>query len=360
LGDGTLSFNENCKVKNDAIVTRTTAESVKKIFVNLNRETTSGAVLLDGVTSLFDDSYQNELNYSDASKLFIGNSEGLAIMRNNKTLAAEKRALPQVVDTIFYKLHQLRNLQYNLSIRLENFEDSILKPFLVDRYTGVQQMLMLDNANLIQFAVTSDVLSSSPTRFYLMFKPMQTVPVKFTSITAENVSKNINKINWKVENEINVFNYEIEKSVDGRSFILVGNKAAAFNNGQSGNYHFTDSLVVDGDLFYRVKSVDVDGSKSYSNIVRVAASGLKNKIFVSPNPVENKIINLNFTDQPKGKYVITILDAKGQQIKSLECFVTNANINFKLSVKEILNPGIYFLKVDGPNNAVTVIPALIQ
>jgi hypothetical protein len=54
------------------------------------------------------------------------------------------------------------------------------------------------------------------------------------------------------------------------------------------------------------------------------------------------------------------LDAKGQQIKSLECFVTNANISFKLSAKEILNPGIYFLKVDGPNNTVTVIPALIQ
>jgi hypothetical protein len=109
-----------------------------------------------------------------------------------------------------------------------------------------------------------------------------------------------------------------------------------------------------------ITQVDVDESKSYSNIVRVAASGLKNKIFVSPNPVEEKIINLYFTDQPKGKYVINILNAKGHQIKSLECFVTNANISFKLSAKEILNPGIYFLKVDGPNNTVTVIPALIQ
>jgi len=360
LGDGTLSFNENCKVKNDAIVTRTTAESVKKIFVNLNRETTGGSVLLDGVISLFDETYQNELNYSDASKLFIGSNEGLAIIQNNKTLAAEKRALPQIVDTIFYKLNQLRNLQYNLSIKFENFEDSILKPFLVDRYTGVQQMLLFNTSNLIQFAVTSDALSANPNRFYLIFKPLQTVPVKFTSITAENVSKNINKIKWKVENEINIIRYDIEKSIDGRLFALIGNIAASFNNGQSGAYQFEDSLRSSGVVFYRVKSIDLDGSKSYSNIVRLSDLGNKNKLYVSPNPVISKIINLNFENQPKGKYVVSIVDAKGQQIKSIQYTLTETDKILKIPAKEILHTGAYFLKIDGPDNSKSVIPIVIQ
>jgi hypothetical protein len=360
LGGGTLSFNENCKVKNDAIVTRTTAESVKKIFVNLNRETTGGPVLLDGVVSLFDETYQNELNYSDASKLLIGSSEGVAIIQNNKTFAAEKRALPKVSDTIFYKLNQLKNLQYNFTVRFENFEENILKPFLVDRYTGDQQMLMINNANLIQFAVTNDVLSSSSNRFYLIFKPMQTVPVKFTSITAENVSKSINKINWKVENEINIAHYDIEKSSDGRSFILIGDIASAFNNGQSGTYYFVDSLAGSDDVFYRIKSVDLDGTKSYSKIVRVFVSGFKNKIYVSPNPVENKRINLYFENQDKGKFVISIFDAKGQQIKSSQYILTETAKILKISVKEIVHSGAYFLKIDGPNNLQTVIPFVIQ
>jgi hypothetical protein len=360
LGDGTLSFNENCKFKNDAIVTRTTTDSVKKIFVNLNRETTSGQILLDGVVSLFDETYQNELNYSDASKLFIGSSEGLAIIQNNKTLVAEKRALPQVVDAIFYKLHQLKNLQYNLSIKFENFEDSILKPFLVDRYTGVQQMLLFNTSNLIQFAVTSDALSSNPNRFYLMFKPMQTVPVKFTSITAENVSKNTNKINWKVENEINIIRYNIEKSNDGRSFISIGNLASMYNNGQSGAYQFVDSLVGSNTVFYRVKSIDLDGSHSYSNIVRLTDLGNKNKLYVSPNPVECKIINLYFKNQPKGKYVINVLDAKGQQIKSTQYTLTETDKILKISAKEVLHFGAYFLNIDGPNNLNTVIPIVIH
>jgi len=360
LGDGTLSFNENCKVKNDAIVTRTTTELVKKIFVNLNRETNEGPILLDGVVSLFDETYQNELNYSDASKLFIGNSEGLSIFQSNKTIAAEKRALPNTADTIFYKLNQLKNLQYNLSIKFENFEEGMLKPILVDRYTGVQQMLMLNNVNLIQFAITSDILSSNPNRFYLMFKPLQTVPVKFTSITAENVSKNINKINWKVENEINIAHYDIEKSVDGRSFDLMGNIASAFNNGQSGAYQFVDSMAGSDDVFYRVKSVDFDGSKSFSNIVRVSSSIATQKLYVSPNPVENRLIKLYFTDQTKGKYLLSVLDAKGQQIKSVGYLLTDANKCFKLSVKEIIHSGIYFLKVDGPNNIQTVIPVVIK
>jgi len=236
----------------------------------------------------------------------------------------------------------------------------MFKPILVDRYTGVQQMLMLDNINLIQFAITSDILSSNPNRFYLMFKPVQTVPVKFTSITAENVSKNINKINWKVENEINIAGYDIEKSVDGRSFDLMGNIASAFNNGQSGSYQFVDSMAGSDDMFYRIKSVDFDGLKSFSNIVRVSSSIATQKLYVSPNPVENKLIKLYFTDQTKGKYLLSVLDAKGQQIKSVGYLLTDANKCFKLSVKEILHSGIYFLKVDGPNNIQTVIPVVIQ
>ena len=55
-----------------------------------------------------------------------------------------------------------------------------------------------------------------------------------------------------------------------------------------------------------------------------------------------------------------ILDAKGQQIKSVGYVLTDANKCFKLSVKEIIHSGIYFLKVDGPNNIQTVIPVVIQ
>ena len=360
LGNGTVSFNENCKVKEDAIVTRTTSDLVKKIFVNLNRETTSGSVLLDGVVSLFDEMYQNEINFEDATKLLIANSEGLAIMQNNKTFAAEKRTFPQFTDTIFYTLNQLKKLQYNLSINLENFEDIMLKPYLVDRYTGIQHMLLFNANNSIPFAITNDILSSNPNRFYLVFKPMQILPVKFTSITAENVSKSINKINWKVENEINIIRYDIEKSTDGRLFKSIGNIASAFNNGQSGYYQFVDSFFNAEVVFYRIKSLDLDGSISFSKIVKISETGSNPNLYVSPNPVENKIINLYFKNQPKGKYVVNILDTKGLQIKSSIYNLIETDKILKIFAEEILHSGAYFLKIDGPNNLKSVIPILIQ
>jgi hypothetical protein len=221
-------------------------------------------------------------------------------------------------------------------------------------------MLLFNSSNLIQFAVTNDALSASPNRFYLMFKPMQTVPVKFTSITAENVSKNVNKINWKVENEINIISYNIEKSIDGRSFMSIGNQASMYNNGQSGAYQFVDTLVVSNVVFYRVKSIDLDGSLSYSNIVRLSDLGNKNKLYVSPNPVENKIINLYFKNQPKGKYVVSIVDAKGQQLKSTQYTLIETDKIFKILAKEILHVGTYFLKIDGPDNLKSVIPVVIK
>jgi hypothetical protein len=140
----------------------------------------------------------------------------------------------------------------------------------------------------------------------------------------------------------------------------IGNLPSKYNNGQSGTYQFVDSLVGFNTAFYRVKSIDLDGSHSYTNIVRLSDLGNKNQLYVSPNPVENKIINLYFKNQPKGQYVVSIVDAKGQQLKSTQYTLTETDKAIKISAKEILHAGAYFLKIDGPDNSKSVIPVVIQ
>jgi hypothetical protein len=183
--------------------------------------------------------------------------------------------------------------------------------------------------------------------------------VKIVSFSATKKSSNI-ELNWKVENEINIIRYDIEKSTDGRVFKSIGNIASAFNNGQSGYYQFVDSFFNAEVVFYRIKSLDLDGSISFSKIVKISETGSNPNLYVSPNPVENKIINLYFKNQPKGKYVVNILDTKGLQIKSSIYNLIETDKILKIFAEEILHSGAYFLKIDGPNNLKSVIPILIQ
>ena len=58
--------------------------------------------------------------------------------------------------------------------------------------------------------------------FRIVFAPMIALPVTFTNVKAYGMGKNIN-VEWKVENEVNIKKYEVERSeeraTDLRKFI---------------------------------------------------------------------------------------------------------------------------------------------
>ncbi len=73
---------------------------------------------------------------------------------------------------------------------------------------------------------------------------------------------------WNVENESGMQQYEVESSSDGINFTNCGYCESATNLG-SGSYQWTDSAPVTGNNFYRIKSVSKDGKISYTSIVKV-------------------------------------------------------------------------------------------
>jgi hypothetical protein len=54
------------------------------------------------------------------------------------------------------------------------------------------------------------------------------------------------------------------------------------------------------------------------------------------------------------------VDAKGQQLKSVQFTLTETDKILKIPAKEILNVGTYFLKINGSDNTKSVIPLVIQ
>jgi ELWxxDGT repeat protein len=119
-----------------------------------------------------------------------------------------------------------------------------------------------------------------------------TLPLRFLSFTAQKCNTNQVCLTWKTANEQNVSHFEIERSVDGISFVKVGTKAA--NNLSQNTYTSTDDIAAfqnSKKIYYRIKEVDVDGRSKQSNInlVQLDSKG----VLVYPTLISSSFIVQN-------------------------------------------------------------------
>jgi hypothetical protein len=107
-----------------------------------------------------------------------------------------------------------------------------------------------------------------------------TLPVNFTGIVARKQKQGV-LVNWQVAEERDVSVYEIEKSKDGNIFTKIGSVAA----GSRTSYSFTDTRF-DAKAYYRVRSVDFNGSFKYSGVV-VFNGDVTSLLAAYPSPAQN-------------------------------------------------------------------------
>jgi hypothetical protein len=62
----------------------------------------------------------------------------------------------------------------------------------------------------------------------IVFEPLKALPVTFTSIKAYRQDKNID-VEWRVDNEVNMKQYEVEKSTDGNTFTKIAQQKPTAN-----------------------------------------------------------------------------------------------------------------------------------
>jgi glucose/arabinose dehydrogenase len=90
-------------------------------------------------------------------------------------------------------------------------------------------------------------------------------PVKLISFTLRQ-SSNFNDINWKTASEYNVSHFSIESSTNGTSFTEAGRVAPSQQpNGSAYSFrHYTGN---EKKLYYRLHTVDNDGTSEYSKVI---------------------------------------------------------------------------------------------
>ena len=167
------------------------------------------------------------------------------------------------------------------------------------------------------------------------------MPMKLTSFNGRLETETNVDLSWTSVIELDSYQYQIERSVDGKNYVKVGTIKAAGASNETIKYSFKDPLPGSGAFYYRLKQVDIDGKFEYSKSVYVNSkkgSGTVTNVF--PNPFKNDIQLVGITSSDLNKPgAVQLFTLAGQRINFR---IVGANA---ISIADNAPKGIYFLKI---------------
>lgn len=309
----------------------------------------SGSLLVDGTLHMFSSDYSNAVNEGDARKMF-NTGLNLAIKAEGKSLIIERREPITVKDTIFYSMTGATNGSYRFMFNARDLSAPGLEAWLEDAFTKQHSPVSLEGVTEIPFEVSSAAASKAADRFRLVFKRAGALPVTFVKLNAVKDGRNVD-VQWTVAREQNVKEYVVMSSADGNNFTDIATVTA---RGLS-DYHVTDSKPVEGYNYYRVRSIDLDGETSYSEIARVYMGDAQPNLKVFPNPITDGNVYLRLENYPAGKYQVRLLNPGGQVMLTRSFEHAGGNYTERIPWDYKMAHGNYYLEVKHPDGSVKVI-----
>ncbi len=155
---------------------------------------------------------------------------------------------------------------------------------------------------------------------------------------------NMNVLSWNSLDESNASHFEVERSQDGRTYTQIGQVKA---KGNPSAYTYQDADFLQGNNFYKVAFVDVNGKKVYSNIVKLVVS---NNFTISafPNPTTNDV-TLSLEGELGANPRVFVTDLSGRVVYQTTT-ITGSELIIPMKA---LAPGVYVIKyTDDIQNAV--------
>lgn len=210
-------------------------------------------------------------------------------------------------------------------------------------HTGVWYDYLKDSAFTISAITQSYTLQ--PGQYYVFLDQRSSVVLPVQLLTFGGV-RNAEAItlSWTTANEINLQQFEVERSLDGRQFTAVGTVAAGYNS-----YKLADNAAAavnaTSTLYYRLKMVDKDGKWNYSIVIKISPEN-KTRVLVYPNPAKTGLVNLSLQTTMPGKAWLSIVDGSGKRHQVRQVQLAGGITVVPVAIGNLPN-GVYTIKVDG-------------
>lgn len=223
---------------------------------------------------------------------------------------------------------------------------------VVDQYTGFDPSAMLhDDAHPNEQG--EEVMAQ---KWYDALMPLITpLPVTLVSFKAEVTDQNKVELTWKTASEKNNAYFEIQRTSDTaqQNYTIVGMVDGAGTSQVERNYSFTDNAAPIGDLYYRLKQVDFDGTVTYSKAIHADAVPEERMLQVFPTvataqqPVTIDIL----LQQANTPIELAIYTINGTHVKDLRGSTdVGGHYSYELNVSDLDGRGLYIIRAVIGNN----------
>ncbi len=162
-------------------------------------------------------------------------------------------------------------------------------------------------------------------------------------------TKDGNKLSWTTMNEINTSHFSIEKLYEGNTWRSIGTVEANGISHEALHYSFIDSNPGDTD-FYRLKSIDLDESYTYSDNISVSRTIHTEDVKVFPNPFSDELtVQLDLLSAQDISFSVHDITGKFISEKHIQAREGANNMNLNLEDQQA---GIYVLSIQLNNTVI--------
>ncbi len=173
------------------------------------------------------------------------------------------------------------------------------------------------------------------------------LPVELLIFEGEAVQEGI-ELNWTTASEIDNEKFEIERSIDGVNFELIGEVAGNGTTGLLNNYVFIDNNPRLGFNYYRLRQVDFSGIFEFSDVIVVDNTNreIEFQASIYPNPTEPTNINLELkTGNEINPIFINIYDNAGRIYFNSHYMPEQLTSSMQLTIDKSMPSGLYYVEV---------------
>jgi hypothetical protein len=162
------------------------------------------------------------------------------------------------------------------------------------------------------------------------------------------INNNITRLDWTIADNQYVSYFEIERSLDGKTFDLVNHTNADGQIKSSASYAAFDNLEhlsLPNAVYYRLKITKTNGGVSYSQVIRIPFGSSFTKLSIIPNPVHD-IMQLAINSGYNGSMEINIFDMSGKAVRSMKANVQSGINVISFDQLSRLQEGMYVVVVN--------------
>lgn len=188
--------------------------------------------------------------------------------------------------------------------------------------------------NVFRISITPSSATNFGINSLLLAEPAP-FPVNWSGFEI-NQEQGIVDVAWSTAQETNNDYFLVERATESEEWVAITTVDAAGDSDHEQSYQFIDNFPPTGEVFYRIKQVDIDGTYAYTSTKSIMVDA---GISLSPNPTSDQIQIAGITGAWEGE----ILDLNGRVVQSY------TEIEDLIDLGNLAN-GVYILKLSGEGN----------